>query len=987
MQSEKRRSGGSFAVRLLVLLAVPMIGLSALAYQRFEREHQSANEAIQLAEDARVQRAVAAVYGPAQLEQTALEGLAAIDEIGVPRDLVVTVSGADFEGIYDTNRIALDESLDSLAEAESERVPSTAGLAAAVGVIRSELAVQRSMSEELRAELDGISDVFARLDVLLADTLTSAEPSMTTSSASADTSGVRSELEALSRVLASAGERGAAMLDGLLDQSATTTLAIIEADARLDMSIDSFVVLLDDDAAPRFDEVLNSLEPLPEEFVSLTERESIAEILDPDYIRTSASALLAQFAFVADLEQYSNEFHEAAVGSLDEQAVAAQSVALRTTLAVAATVAVSLVVLLILTLSILRPLKHLTRRAATISDGGFDVEPLPLRGPKDVRTLTNTMNDMIATLHRVDHDISTLANGAYSDQRTQLPGSIGVSLRRSFQRLEDTNRELMASQQLASAIVEQAADAIWTVDARGRIVTANEASVTLIGVSGSTQIGQSLRLYLPHNDGEVTIESATGERARLLVASSDIDSGSEPLTAVIARDISERLRYEERLAYQAHHDALTGLPNRFAILEELSIRPLGEAVAILFLDLDGFKSVNDTQGHLAGDRLLTEVGARLSAHVRPGDFVGRLGGDEFVVVMNNYDHEKGVVAFGNRLIREVELPFTDGDNVFALSASIGVASFQNGLASAGLTPLDGIRCADNAVYEAKRRGRGRVEMFDAHLQETIVKNAEIEIALRQAVRNDELEIHLQPVLDMPSGAFTSAEALVRWNRPGHGMVSPGDFIPIAERSSLIFEIGRFVMMKACETLRQWECDDALSEQKIAVNIAGSHLLDGNLIDDLDATILATGANPALLEFELTETQLMEDIERARDVLGEIRERGISVAIDDFGTGYSSMAYLRQLPIDTLKIDRSFVAGIAEDNFDSTVIDALLTIGHALGLSIVAEGIECEEQLAYLASQGCDRAQGFHLARPAAIADAENVIRSNHPDRWNELLEI
>lgn len=964
-----------------------MIGLSALAYQRIGQENRSATEAIQLADDTRVQSAVAAVYGPAQLEQTALEGLAAIDTLGVPRDLVVTISGADFEGIYNTNRIELDQSLDELAAVETERVPSTAGLAEALGFIRGELNVQRTLSEASRAELEGIGEVFERLDNILAETLIGAESSATTSSASADTSGVRSELEALNRVLVGAGARGASMLSGLLDHSPETTLEIIEADARLELAIESFVAMLADDELLRFEEVMQSIDPLPQEFVSLDDRVSIAAAIDPTYIRTAAEAMLNQFAFVAALEKYSNEFHDAAVVSLDNEAVAAQSAAMRTTLAVVATIAVSLLVLFTLTVSMLRPLKRLTKRAATISDGGFDVEPLPLHGPKDVRTLTNTMNDMMATLHQVDHDISTLANGAYSDLRSELPGSIGVSLRGSIQRLEDTNRELLASQQLASAIVEQAADAIWTVDAKGIIATANEASVSLTGVPASTQIGQSLRLYLPANDGEVTIEDATGERARLLIASSDINSGSEPLTAVIARDISERLRYEERLAYQAHHDALTGLPNRFAILGELGVRPLGEAVAILFLDLDGFKSVNDTQGHLAGDRLLTEVGSRLSVHVRPGDFVGRLGGDEFVVIMNNYDRESDVVAFGNRLIQEVEQPFTDGDNIFALSASIGVASFENGLEAIGLTPLDGIRCADNAVYEAKRRGRGRVEMFDAHLQETIVKNAEIEIALRQAVRNDELEIHLQPVLDMPSGTFTSAEALVRWNRPGHGMVSPGAFIPIAERSSLIFEIGRLVMMKACETLREWADDEALCKLKIAVNIAGSHLLDGNLIDDLDSTILLTGANPTLLELELTETQLMEDIERARRVLEEIRERGISVAIDDFGTGYSSMAYLRQLPIDTLKIDRSFVSSITEENFDSTVIDALLTIGHALGLSIVAEGIECEEQLAYLASQGCDRAQGFHLARPVPIADAEIVMRSNHQARWNELVEI
>ncbi len=206
------------------------------------------------------------------------------------------------------------------------------------------------------------------------------------------------------------------------------------------------------------------------------------------------------------------------------------------------------------------------------------------------------------------------------------------------------------------------------------------------------------------------------------------------------------------------------------------------------------------------------------------------------------------------------------------------------------------------------------------------------------------------------------------------MVAPGSFIPIAERSSLIFEIGRWVIVKSCETLRRWSDEYPAMTQKIAVNIAGSHLIDGNVLADLDAALLLTGADPTRLEVELAETQLMGDIERAGDLLTKIWARRITVAIDDFGTGYSSMAYLRQLPVDTLKIDRSFVSNITEDNFDSTVLDALLTIGHALGLSVVAEGVECEEELAYLGAQGCDRAQGFLLARPTTIDEAERAMR-------------
>jgi diguanylate cyclase (GGDEF)-like protein len=970
-----------------VLLAIPMLGLSGLAFQRIGREGRSAAGATQLAEDARVQRAVAAVYGPAQLEQIALEGLATIDELGVPRDLVVAIAGVDFESVYDANRIALDLALDELVAAETRAVPATRGLAERLSFLRGELSSQRALSAERRAEPDGVRNVFAQLDELLSSTVAGTSARAVGAAAAANISVERAKLTALSSVLVNAGERGTAMLDTLIDRGAETAFGVVAANARLDLALKTFEALLDDDEMARFAEVEAALQPVPDALVSRAESVSIAVELDPVYIQTSANAVLDQIDFLSALEEYSNEFHDDAVTALDGRARVASAASMRTTLFLIVTVFASLIVLLFLTLSTLRPLRRLTRRAASISDGGFDVEPLPVNGPNDVRTLTQTMNEMMVTLHHVEQGIAGLAGGTSLDLGAQLPGSIGVSLRRSFERLDDTNRRLQASQQLASAIVQQAADAIWTVDPNGLVTSANEASVTLIGTPSEEQIGQPLRVFIPQLDGEVTIVSGTGERARLLIASSEIDGGSERLTAVIARDISERLRYEERLAYQAHHDALTGLPNRFAILDALGSHPTGAAVAVLFVDLDGFKSVNDTQGHLAGDRLLTEVGKRLSGHVRPGDFVGRLGGDEFVILMSNFNQEADVVSFGYRLIQEVEQPFGDGDNVFALSASVGVAVFESGLADAELTPLDAIRCADNAVYEAKRRGRGRVEVFDARLRESIVQNAEIEIALRQAVRNDELELHLQPVLDVRTGVFTSAEALVRWNRPGYGMVPPGDFIPIAERSSLIFEIGRWVIMKACETLRRWADEDPSLTQKIAVNIAGSHLIDGNLIADLDAALLLTGADPQRLEFELTETQLMEDVDRARTVLERVRRRGLTVAIDDFGTGYSSMAYLRQLPIDTLKIDRSFVSNVAEDDFDSTVIDALLTIGHALGLSVVAEGIERPDQLAYLASQGCDRAQGFHLARPVPIAEAEAVLRSVANDPLEALLEL
>ena len=984
-----RPAGFTFTLRLLVLLLVPLVGLGVLSAQRIDTESGRSRSTKMLVDDARLQQSVAAVYGPAQLEQIALEGLAAIDEIGVPRDLVVAVSGVDFESRYNTNVVALDAALQALADQHGDVAAyGDSDLGSELSFFRGALAVQRELSEDGRAVQTDVRKVFGDLNSLLADVLT---PPGIDGIDRIDDSGRRESggtvldrmrLALLNDVLSTAGERVTALLDGLLDQSPETALGIRRASARLDFAIERHAELLTPTGAESWDQVVTGLEPVPDSLLGTRESESIAIDFDPDYIRNSTTSLLAQLEFLESLEAYSSEFHQTAVADLEADAAVASRAAVNTRLFAGSIAALSLTIMLLVAWSTLRPLRRLTRHAAAISDGSFDVKPLPERGPSDVRALTHTMNSMAATLRGVEHEIADLASGADTTHARELPGKIGVAITRSFDRLEAVTSQLHASEQLASSIVEQAADAIWTVDEHGLISTANGSSVELLGLPAADQVGEPLKLFLPDNNGEVTINNASGQSTRLLVARSDIEGGSRPLSTVIAHDISERLRFEERLAYQAHHDGLTGLPNRFAVLEALHDAPADEPIAVLFVDLDGFKSVNDTQGHLAGDRVLTEVGSRLLTHVRPGDFVGRLGGDEFVVIMNDIAQDADAVSFGYRLIREIEQPYHDSDHLFALSASIGIATFETGLANAGSGPLDAIQRADSAVYAAKRRGRGRVEAFDEQLQARIVADAEIEIALRSAVRNNELELHLQPVADTVLRRFTAAEALVRWNRPGQGLVPPGDFIPIAERSSLIDEISRWVLTAACATLARWASDDNLSDLRIAVNIAGSHLLDGNLVADLDAALLLTDADPRLLEFELTETQLMDDHERAAAILEEIRARGITVAIDDFGTGYSSMAYLRQLPIDTLKIDQSFIAPLCDEGTDTTVIDALLTIGHALGLSVVAEGIETPLQLEYVTEHGADRAQGFHLARPMPIEDAERFLADGPlPASW------
>ncbi len=480
------------------------------------------------------------------------------------------------------------------------------------------------------------------------------------------------------------------------------------------------------------------------------------------------------------------------------------------------------------------------------------------------------------------------------------------------------------------------------------------------------------RLTASVNDMLVTLAGVDRQIARLSAGDlSSADSVELPgAVGVSMRQSVARLSsMTEQLAHQARHDLLTSLPNRFAAMEHLDrLISRGQTFALLFLDIDGFKGVNDTHGHEAGDEVLREVARRLSGTTRSGELIARLGGDEFVIIVSDYDDIEAVMALGHRLIQEVEQPYGSDEGIFALSASVGVV-----IPDTHVTSLEALHQADTALYLAKHRGRGRVERFDSQLQEQIEHAADLALALRHGVRNGELVLHFQPIMSLATGRLDHVEALVRWDRPNIGMVSPGEFIPIAERSSLIFEIERWVLHRSCEAIADWEREFPDHRVRLAVNISGRHLIEGDLLGDLERALAATGANPSMLEFELTETHLLEDLEMATTLLNTIRALDITIAVDDFGTGYSSMNYLRDLPIDVLKIDRSFVARSTEGGYDSTVIEAVLTIARSLDLQVVAEGIETHEQLEYVRSVGCHRAQGYLLARPNERAEAERLL--------------
>lgn len=969
------RKGTSMAVRMFALVVLPLIAVTVLATKRIEFEQQAAASASDLVDVVDLQQAVAAVLPPSQVEWITLTGLAEIDKLGVPREIVVDFTGFDVELMYQENMVDLERAFDHLAGSHGDlQLDGGATLGDQLSFIRGRLESQRTLSAQRRGTPEDVGAIFADLDALLSQLLVSNR------SPSADTvtpDRHRARLAALGSVLFSAGELGHEVINGVL-QGGDNPIDVARAAAVHDAYVAGFAALLDPDERVQFERVVIDM-AADTQLLWAAGAEPGALAADPQLISRAAQTVVAQLDYVRALQEYSAGFHEATAADVRTRADEADASAFDARVLLWSSAILTLGLTVVVLWSILSPLRRLTRRAEAINGGELDLPALPIRGPADVRALTAVVNDMSASLGRVNEQIQRLASGEIDgmSELEELPGVIGVSLRRSVDHLAHVTSQLKHSEALSSEIVAQADDAIWTVDDDGAILSANEAGARLTGLDVDEQIGRQLGDLISQSSGEATVLTRTGIPPRIVVARSVIDVGDQRIAAVIAHDISERSQFAERLQYQAMHDALTGLPNRFAVLahlEELASEHAGN-IAVLYLDLDGFKSVNDAQGHAGGDRVLADVAGKLQRAVRNGEFVGRLGGDEFVVITHRFAQVADLMALGHRLIREVEIPVEHDGRLFALSACVGVA-----VPPEKSNALDMIGYADNAVYQAKSRGRGRVELFDIDMQTELDRRSDVELALRNAVVNDELVLHLQPVQDLRTGRFSRAEALIRWMRPGHGMVMPGDFIPVAEQSSIILDIERWVLLRACERLVEWRRRDPRCAHRLAVNISGLHLADGDLMADVEAVLAMTGADPNMLELELTESQFLHDLERATAVLQELRALGITIAVDDFGTGYSSMTYLRELPIDVVKIDGSFVARATDHGYDSTVIEAILSIGRILDLGVVAEGIETEDQLEYVKTRGCQWAQGFLLARPMPIEDAEALIFGPEPQQ-------
>ena len=557
-------------------------------------------------------------------------------------------------------------------------------------------------------------------------------------------------------------------------------------------------------------------------------------------------------------------------------------------------------------------------------------------------------------------------------------------------------QELARERRLLEAVLDSLDVAVVACDSEGGLVKANTAartaglSAALLwhGADGDRQVRDGAtappRESLPLRralaavtvrDQQVGVVDASGEQrdysvnARTVLAEDDA-----PLLVVAAlHDVSERRRAEQRLERQALHDALTGLPNRLLLRDRITQALLAadrrsSAPALLFLDLDGFKSVNDSAGHDAGDHVLLTIADRLAGCLRPQDTLARLGGDEFAVLLEETTAEEAV-AVAHRLVAVSSQPVSAVGLQFTVGASVGVAAPGLDEVRAGLLDSgDLLRNADLAMYEAKSAGKRRVEVYASQMHEALVARVTLERDLRAALHNGELRLHYQPVVCLSTGRTVGAEALLRWQSPQRGLVPPGDFIALAEDSGMILPIGAWVLHQACQQAAAWQASGRpeLSGLHIAVNVSVHQLHAPGLLQTVQDALSDSGLPAARLVLEITESAF-GDIETTLPRLHELRALGVQLAIDDFGTGYSSLTRLQMFPVDTVKIDRSFVTTIQADHA-APLITATLALARAFGLSTVAEGVEDEVQAQFLRAQGCPVAQGFRYSRPVPAAD-------------------
>jgi diguanylate cyclase (GGDEF)-like protein/PAS domain S-box-containing protein len=580
-----------------------------------------------------------------------------------------------------------------------------------------------------------------------------------------------------------------------------------------------------------------------------------------------------------------------------------------------------------------------------------------------------------------------------------LPKTLGSMVERAA-----SAEALFEEKERAQVALNTIADAVMSTDIQGHVTFLNVVAESMTGWSRDEAAGRPLeevfRVIDAVTRGIVQNPMALAIRENktvgltpncILVRRDGVEAYIEDSAApihdrrgqvtgavIVFHDVGAARALPLRMSYLAQHDSLTDLPNRMLLSDRLTqaialAHRSGKKLAVLFLDIDRFKHINDSLGHAIGDRLLQSVAQRLLACVRRSDTVSRQGGDEFVILLPEVAHADDAAAIADVILLALSTPHHIAKHDLHVTASVGIATYPDD----GTDAETLMQNADLAMYDAKDSGRDNWQFFKAEMNKRAVERQLVEVALRHAVDQQEFVLQYQPQMNLGTGAIIGVEALIRWRHPERGLVPPAHFIPIAEECGVIVAIGRWVLREACRQARTWQCA-GLPPVRIAINISAVELRAKDFVAGVRAILLETGLDPRFLELELTETFLWQDSKSTLAVLQALKAMGVQLALDDFGTGYSSLSYLRRFPIDTLKIDQSFVRDITTDAGDAGIVSAVISMGKSLHMRVVAEGVETREQLAFLREQRCPEGQGYHFSRPVVAGEFTRLLGHSVP---------
>jgi diguanylate cyclase (GGDEF)-like protein/PAS domain S-box-containing protein len=596
--------------------------------------------------------------------------------------------------------------------------------------------------------------------------------------------------------------------------------------------------------------------------------------------------------------------------------------------------------------------------------------------------------------HTVMWALETITPIVYKNDRATLGSFMDITERK---RMEAALRQ---SEEKYRNILETIQEGYFEVDLNGNFTFCNNSMSRLTGHSKEELLGMNHRQFTNEETSKEVFQAFsevynTEEPSKgfdwQIIKKNGIEgyieasvtlqkdsSGNPTGFKGMIRDITERKRIEQQINYMATHDALTGLPNRlmFSQLLNHAIRSAqrhGKQLAVLFIDLDRFKAINDALGHEAGDRMLKEMARRFKRSLRAVDVVGRLGGDEFIILTEEVDELSQIANVAHKILATTIQPMSLQGEECRVTASIGISIYPGD----GTDEQTLIKNADIAMYFAKEEGKNNYQFYSKDIQSQSNKRFSIEINLRRALERNELSLEYQAKLDFKTGLITGVEALLRWENSCLGSITPTQFIPVAEETGLIVPIGRWVMKTACAQNVAWQ-REGLPPICMAVNLSLRQLMDENLLKDIKAALDESGMAPNLWELEITESMVMHNPDRLIELLTDIKKLGVRLAIDDFGTGYSSLAQIKNFPIDTLKVDRSFIRNLSQDSENQAITKAIITMGKNLSLTVVAEGVETQEQKDFLRGLVCDEMQGFHFSKPIAPDQFGDLLRKNNP---------